>query len=110
MSSEDVWRVNPNMLVPYYLMHSYIYYELNDSIITDYEYDELCKELKDKWEDIKHYHKHLVDVTALGAGTGYQVKYNQRIANAAITMYNKHHGLPSLLDKLNEKGDSIWQQ
>jgi aspartate ammonia-lyase len=110
MSSEDVWRVNPNMLVPYYLMHSYIYYEINDSIITDYEYDEICKELKDKWDDVKHYHKHLVDVTALGAGTGYQLKYNKRIENAAIMLYNKHHGLPSPLDMLNEKGDSIWQQ
>jgi|TARA_R110002074_G_scaffold102277_1_gene221023 hypothetical protein len=110
MSSEDVWRTNPNMLVPYYLMHSYIYYEINDSIITDYEYDELCRELKDRWDSITHYHKHLVDVDALGAGTGYQVKYNQRIANASILLYNKHHGLPSPLDKLNEKGDSIWQQ
>jgi NAD-dependent DNA ligase len=106
----DICNTNPNMLVPYYLMHSYIYYEINDSIITDYEYDELCRELKDKWDMITHYHKHLVDVNALGAGTGYQLKYNKRIENAAIMLYNKHHGLPSPLDMLNEKGDSIWQQ
>ena len=99
----DVWRVNPNMLVPYYLMHSFIYYEINDSIITDYEYDEICRELKDKWDDVTHYHKHLIDVNALGAGTGYQVKYNKRIENASITLYNKHHGIPSPFDKLNEK-------
>ena len=99
----DIWRVNPNMLVPYYLMHSYLYYEINDSIITDYEYDEICRELKDKWDNITHYHKHLIDVDALGAGTGYQIKYNKRIANASILMYNTHHGLPSSLDKLNEK-------
>jgi len=101
----DVWRINPNMLVPYYLMHSFIYYEINDSIITDYEYDEICRELKDKWDDVTHYHKHLIDVNALGAGTGYQVKYNKRIENASITLYNKHRGIPSLLDKLNEKGE-----
>ena len=92
----DIWRVKPNMLVPYYLMHSYLYYEINDSIITDYEYDEI-------WDSITHYHKHLIDVDALGAGTGYQIKYNKRIANASILMYNTHHGLPSPLDKLNEK-------
>ena len=97
----DVWRINPNMLVPYYLMHSFIYYEMSDSIITDYEYDEICRELN----DVTHYHKHLIDVNALGAGTGYQVKYNKRIENASITLYNKHHGIPSPLDKLNEKGE-----
>ena len=87
----DVWRVNPNMLVPYYLMHSFIYYEINDSIITDYEYDEICRELKDKWDDVTHYHKHLIDVNALGAGTGYQVKYNKRIENASVLLYNNHN-------------------
>jgi NAD-dependent DNA ligase len=80
------------MLVPYYLMHSYIYYQLHDSIIKDYEYDEMCKQLKDKWESIKHYHKHLVDVSALGAGTGYQLKYNQRIISAATLLYEQHKG------------------
>jgi len=73
-------------------MHSYIYYQLHDSIIKDYEYDEMCKHLKDKWESIKHYHKHLVDVSALGAGTGYQIKYNQRIASAATLLYEQHKG------------------
>ena len=87
----DVWRINPNMLVPYYLMHSFIYYEINDSIITDYEYDEICRELKDKWDDVTHYHKHLIDVNALGAGTGYQVKYNKRIENASVLLYNNYN-------------------
>lgn len=91
-SNLDIWRTNPNMLVPYYLMHSYIYYQLQDSIIKDYEYDEMCKQLKDKWESIKHYHKHLVDVSALGAGTGYQLKYNQRIVSAATLLYKQHKG------------------
>ena len=91
-SNLDIWRTNPNMLVPYYLMHSYIYYQLHDSIIKDYEYDEMCKQLKDKWESIKHYHKNLVDTNALGAGTGYQLKYNQRIISAATLLYEQHKG------------------
>ena len=80
------------MLVPYYLMHSYIYYHLGDSIISDYEYDDMCVQLKEKWKDIKHYHKNLVDVSALGAGTGYQIKYNKRIEYAAKLLYEQHKG------------------
>jgi len=72
-------------------MHSYLYYQKNDPIISDYEYDEICNQLKDKWDSITDYHKHLIDVSALGAGTGYQLKYNKRIENASILLYNNHN-------------------
>lgn len=77
------------MLVPYYLMHSYLYYVMNEPIISDIEYDELCKELKDKWDSVEHYHKHLIDKQSLGAGTGYQLQYNKRIENGALALLNK---------------------
>ena len=77
------------MLVPYYLMHSYLYYVMNEPIISDIEYDELCKELKDKWNSIEHYHKHLIDKQSLGAGTGYQLEYNKRIEHGALALLNK---------------------
>ena len=77
------------MLVPYYLMHSYLYYVMNDPIIEDIEYDELCRELKAKWDSVEHYHKHLVDKQSLGAGTGYQLQYNERIKLGAVALLNK---------------------
>ncbi len=77
------------MLVPYYLMHSYLYYVMNEPIISDIEYDELCKELKDKWDSVEHYHKHLIDKQSLGAGTGYQLQYNKRIENGALALLNE---------------------
>ena len=77
------------MLVPYYLMHSYLYYVMNEPIISDMEYDELCKELKDKWDSVEHYHKHLIDKQSLGAGTGYQLQYNKRIEHGALALLNK---------------------
>mgnify|MGYP003679391567 CR=1 FL=1 len=91
---------NPNMLVPYYLMHSYLYYEMNEPIISDTEYDELCRELKEKWDSVEHFHKHLIDVQSLGAGTGYQLKYNKRIESASILLYNKHN------EKENKNGNN----
>ena len=77
------------MLVSYYLMHSYLYYVMNEPIISDMEYDELCKELKDKWDSVEHYHKHLIDKQSLGAGTGYQLEYNKRIEHGALALLNK---------------------
>lgn len=32
------------------LIHSYIYYELDDSVISDYEYDKKCKQLAELQE------------------------------------------------------------
>ena len=84
-----IYKTNPNMLVPYYLMHSYLYYVMNEPIISDMEYDELCKELKDKWDSVEHYHKHLIDKQSLGAGTGYQLEYNKRIEHGALALLNK---------------------
>ena len=34
-----VWEENENMLIPYYLMLSYLYYEQNVSLIDDAEFD-----------------------------------------------------------------------
>ena len=78
MSIKKVWDKNPNMLVPYYLMFSYLYYKQNISLIDDAEYDTLCKTLLDKFDDIKHFHKHLINKDAL-TPPGYDIKYNNRI-------------------------------
>jgi NAD-dependent DNA ligase len=64
---------------------------MNEPIISDIEYDELCKELKDKWNSIEHYHKHLIDKQSLGAGTGYQLEYNKRIEHGALALLNKNN-------------------
>ena len=77
------------MLVPYYLMHSYLYYVMNEPIVDDMEYDEICRELKEKWDSVEHYHKHLIDKESLGAGTGYQLQYNKRIEHGALALLNK---------------------
>ena len=84
-----IYKENPNMLVPYYLMHSYLYYTLGEPIIDDTEYDGICSELKERWDEVEHYHKHLIEKEALDAGTGYQLKYNKRIINAAMLLHER---------------------
>ena len=83
------YQNNPNMLVPYYLMYSYAYYKENESLISDTEYDDICKQIIDKWDNITHWHKSLLTLDALKAGTGYDIEYPNRVISAAKTLIEK---------------------
>ena len=81
-----VWEKNPNMLVPYYLMFSYLYYEKNVSLIEDTEFDKLCQTLLEKYDNVEHMHKHLVSKESLTAGTGYDIVYTNMIKDSAMKL------------------------
>ena len=83
------YQNNPNMLVPYYLMYSYAYYKENESLIPDTEYDDICKQIIEKWDNITHWHKSLLTLDALTAGTGYDIEYPNRVISAAKTLIEK---------------------
>tara|TARA_Y100001963_G_C6724122_1_gene420571 strand:+ start:113 stop:406 length:294 start_codon:yes stop_codon:yes gene_type:complete len=75
---------NINLMVPWYLMTSYLYYKCHESIISDEQYDWLCTEILSKWDDIKHPHKKYIDKDSLSAGTGYTLnEYPERVKGAA---------------------------
>ena len=83
-----IWEQNENMLIPYYLMLSYLYYEKNISLIDDAEFDGICKTLLDKLDTLTHMHKHLVKKESLTAGTGYDIKYTNLIKDSAMRLRN----------------------
>lgn len=73
----------------YYLTTSYCYYRLDYSVISDELYDEICKTLDEKWDEIEHEHKYLIDREQLRAGTGYALPFDQfpnRIIGAAQSL------------------------
>ena len=39
-----------------YLIHCYLYYELNNPVIYDHDFDLLCKEILEKWDTLTHPH------------------------------------------------------
>jgi hypothetical protein len=57
-----------------YLVHCYLYYESNNPVIYDYDFDQLCKTLLSKWDKVTHKYKDLVNLADLKAGTGYNIK------------------------------------
>ncbi len=81
-----------NMLVPHYLIHSYLYYECDTSIITDHEFNHICKQLLDNYNKIEHMHKHLISIENLKANTGYDIIYPNIVKHAAALMYNARTG------------------
>ena len=85
-----IYDKNSNMLVPYYLMYSYLYYEKDSPIISDAEYDTICIRLDDEWDVIEHYHKHIIDKENLVAGTGYSLKYPTIVKDSALLLKEKN--------------------
>tara|TARA_E500000305_G_scaffold29751_1_gene22714 strand:- start:2091 stop:2357 length:267 start_codon:yes stop_codon:yes gene_type:complete len=80
----DIQNLSPNRLVPYYLMSSYLYYHANAQVLTDDQYDQICKRLLFEWDHVDHPHKKLITKSDLEAGTGYAIKYTNMIKGAAM--------------------------
>lgn len=86
----NINELKPNQLLTYYLTSSYLYYKQDINVLTDMDYDLLCNKLYEKFDDVTHYHKELVDKESLKAGTGYGLQsYPTRIASAAIFWYDQ---------------------
>ena len=84
-------NLNKNLLVPYYLMSSYLYYKEDKAVLLDSEFDLVCQRLLDEWDNIVHWHKELINKDDLSAGTGYAIsEYPNRVKYAALSFYNKY--------------------
>lgn len=59
------------LLVPHYLIHCACYYEFNDNLITDRQFDQLARRLFNEWDGIKHMHKRRIERDALLSGGSY---------------------------------------
>jgi len=59
------------LLVPHYLIHCYLYYELGVSLVPDQSFDLLAQRLHGEWDAAKHRHQKLIDRSALSSGGSY---------------------------------------
>lgn len=76
--ASKIFAENINMMVPWYLMASYAYYEESDPIFSDSFFDDMGKTMLAVWDDIEHFHKHLITEDDLRAGT-YLGEYPERV-------------------------------
>lgn len=80
----DLENMSLDMLFSRVLMCSYFYYEaIIDSPWTDNQFDFACKKLHDNYDQITHVNKNLVSKDLLAAGSGFGIKYTNRIKAAS---------------------------
>ncbi|QIG66783.1 hypothetical protein EVB27_114 [Rhizobium phage RHph_TM16] len=90
-------KKSQNLLVPWYLMASYLYYVRDVSILSDGMYDRICFELDENYSRIEHWHKSYIDRKQLKAGTGYKLQWGKmpvRIISAANLLAKASLGIP----------------
>ncbi len=85
------------MQIKEYLIHSYLYYVMNESVISDAEYDTLCRQLEANFATYQSIWKKYISLNDLKAGTGYNLfvdesgyKYPKEIIEAAETRLAEH--------------------
>lgn len=71
---QSAWQIQIDrghyeMVVPFYLMASYAYYEEDDPIVDDAFYDNMAKTLMEHWDNITHPHKEYINFDDLEAGS-----------------------------------------
>ena len=83
-----------------YLVHSFIYYHLDESIIADKRYDEICKEvlklLKNHTSPSILPYQELVKKTLFEDASGFSIKqYPAEIISSAFHLLYQHNGVES---------------
>jgi len=73
---------NSNMMVPWYLMAAYAYYEQDEPILSDGMFDGMAKAMLEKWDTIEHWHKDLITTDDLEAGSLLLKDYPDRVKYA----------------------------
>ena len=80
--------LRPNLLVPFYLINSYLYYQLDTNVIHDGDYDKICQRLDKDWDSISHPHKCLInrgDLSMTTCLTNYEA-FPEIVKNAAFNL------------------------
>lgn len=64
-----VIRRNRNMMVPYYIMCCYAYYEEDNPLVSDGFFDLLARTLAREFTTVQHQHKNYLSEDAVSAAT-----------------------------------------
>ena len=65
----DLIDDNPNLMIPWYFIAAYGYYEKDEPLITDALFDRICKRMLKEWDTLEHRHKEYIEKDALEGGT-----------------------------------------
>ena len=91
-TSQDIRSMSPNMLISWFMIGSYAYYDLDVNVMSDYDFDFLVQRIKEEWGNIDHPHKNLIKSTNLDSGSGYDINFPMMVKGATID-YLKKNGI-----------------
>lgn len=74
----------PGQRFGWYMIHSYLYYVLNETIINDDDFNKLCQQLILDWDTLEHPHKHLTTLEDLKCSSGNTIKFPLMVQSAAF--------------------------
>lgn len=74
--------LEPELLVPHYLIHCWLYYQYGRPMIEDHVFDALARRLEQEWDQAKHLHRKYIERKALRSGGSY-IKPPIRVRAAA---------------------------
>lgn len=68
---------NIKQLCDSYIEHSYRYYILGESVIPDYQFDKLCRQILEDINNVPEEYKEFIDEDAMRCGTGFHIRMHQ---------------------------------
>jgi hypothetical protein len=95
-----------------YVMASYLYYRAGESIMSDHEFDQLCRDLADEFEEIPadYIRVHNIEKTMLAeAQSGFDLRYTIMSIWAAAAWFKDITGRKIELDFSYEQGQILGQ-
>lgn len=87
---------NWDISIPWFLCTSYLYYEKNESVVSDETFDWLCHEMLERFSSLRHRHKKYVSKEMLEAGTGHTINWDKMpsmIKGGAMDMLKEYYKL-----------------
>ena len=87
---------NKNLLVPWFLLSCFAYYENDRPLLSDAAFDDLTKRLAASFQDIEHIHKSLIDQSDFK--TGHYLQYPTRIKYAVEWLEKNQKDVDNLIE------------
>jgi len=82
---------SPNIMAFEYLIHSYLYYRMDESIVPDEVYDKLCVDLIEVLPLVDKHWRQWLTIGNLAAGTGFNIhNYPDEVRNEALKRLDEH--------------------
>lgn len=81
----------PNLMVSWYLMAALAYEVQDRPILSDAAWDDLCRRMDARWDEIDHPHKRFVDRATLSSATASYINYDAlpQIVTGAVRSLRK---------------------